>query len=72
MSDQYKPGQLVKYVGTLFVDGRQAGDMLRLDDISHSTNIDEYWQATILRTGQTTYVFDSYVQPIGDHDDGNP
>lgn len=72
MTHDFKPGQLVKYVGTLDNDGRKTGDILRLDYRDDLTGDTDCWIATILRTGGTLRTTPRYIEPIGDQDDGNP
>lgn len=72
MTHTYRPRDMVEYTGTLHIDGRQAGDVLLLIGIEHAYTDDKYWRAVILRTGQETCVFDSFIQPLGDQDNGNP
>lgn len=68
MTHDFKPGQLVKYVGTLEDSRRRPGDVARLDHLIH----EGFWQGTILRTGGTLRTTPRYIEPIGDQDDGNP
>ncbi len=72
MTHDFKPGQLVKYVGTVDNDGRKTGDILRLDYRDDLTGDTDCWIATILRSGRPTTTFEPFIQPIGDQDDGNP
>lgn len=71
MTHDFKPGQLVKYVGTLNRDGRVPGDVLQLRRFIKDGG-EARWRALILRNGNETTVFPPYIQPIGDQDDGNP